>query len=116
MPRHILITNDDGIQSGFLHTLARALSAHFRISIAAPAEEQSWIGRAVSRRRPVAVNACEDLPFSCPAWTIDGTPTESLFLILNPRAIRSFALQPGGRILPDPESVTASWKFYFIRL
>ena len=82
MPRHILITNDDGIQSGFLHTLAKALSAHFRISIAAPAEEQSWIGRAVSRRRPVAVNACENLPCSCPAWTIDGTPTDCVNIAL----------------------------------
>lgn len=80
MPKHILITNDDGIESGFLHALATALERHFDLTIAAPASEQSWIGRAVSRRRPVRVEAHPELPW--PAWTIDGTPTDCVNIAL----------------------------------
>lgn len=80
MAKHILITNDDGIESGFLHAIARALSGDFEISIAAPAREQSWIGRAVSRRRPVTVEAHPELPWR--AWTVDGTPTDCVNIAL----------------------------------
>lgn len=80
MPQRILITNDDGIESGFLHSLARALEAHFEISIAAPASEQSWIGRAVSRHREVSVCPHPELPWQ--AWTVDGTPTDCINIAL----------------------------------
>jgi 5'-nucleotidase len=80
MPRHILITNDDGIESGFLHALATALAGRFKVTIAAPKHEQSWIGRAVSRRRPVAVDPFHGLPWT--AWAIDGTPTDCVNIAL----------------------------------
>ncbi|NDV63455.1 5'/3'-nucleotidase SurE [Puniceicoccales bacterium CK1056] len=93
MPKHILITNDDGIESGFLHAIARALSEHFEITIAAPAKEQSWIGRAVSRRRPVRVEEHPELPWK--AWTIDGTPTDCVNIAL-------------GNLLPErPDAVVS---------
>ncbi len=80
MSRHILITNDDGIDSRFLHAIAAALGRHCRVTLAAPQFEQSWIGRAVSRRRPVAVAEHTELPW--PAWTIDGTPTDCVNIAL----------------------------------
>ena len=80
MPGHVLITNDDGIGSGFLRALAEALAGRFRITIAAPAREQSWIGRAVSRRRAVRAERHPELPW--PAWTIDGTPTDCVNIAL----------------------------------
>lgn len=80
MPDKILITNDDGIQSGFLHAIATALNEHVEVVVAAPASEQSWIGRAVSRRRPVSVEPHPELPW--PAWTIDGTPTDCVNIAL----------------------------------
>jgi 5'-nucleotidase len=89
----ILITNDDGIESGFLHTLAAALAERFEIFIAAPKSEQSWIGRAVSRRRPVRIEPVDDLPWT--AWSIDGTPTDCVNIALGhllrspPRAVVS---------------------------
>ncbi|MEO0039393.1 MAG: hypothetical protein RIS38_341, partial [Verrucomicrobiota bacterium] len=47
-----LLTNDDGINAAFLHALAAACeSAGFRVLVAAPAGERSWIGRAFSRHR-----------------------------------------------------------------
>jgi 5'-nucleotidase len=93
MPKHILITNDDGIESGFLHAIAHALSEHFEISIAAPAKQQSWIGRAVSRRRPVRVEEHPELPWR--AWTVDGTPTDCVNIAL-------------GNLLPErPDAVVS---------
>lgn len=80
MQKHILITNDDGIESGFLHAIAGALAERFRITIAAPSSEQSWIGRAVSRRGGVAVEKHDELPW--PAWTIGGTPTDCVNIAL----------------------------------
>lgn len=74
MKQHILITNDDGIQSRFLHAIAHALDPYFEISIAAPKTQQSWIGRAVTRNGKVEVVEHDELPWR--AWQVDGTPTD----------------------------------------
>lgn len=75
-----LVTNDDGIDSFFLHTLIRALQRRFRTVIAAPAEEQSWIGRAITRRDAVTVEEFDEL--GCPGWRIGGTPTDCVNIAL----------------------------------
>lgn len=78
----LLITNDDGIDSPFLHALTDALrSADHSLYIAAPKTEQSWIGCAKSRLRPVA-SAVATRDFGCPAWTIDGTPSDCVSIAL----------------------------------
>lgn len=80
MRKHLLLTNDDGIESGFLKAIADALAKRFTITIAAPAEEQSWIGRAVSRRGPVSVTAAGGMGYR--AWSIGGTPTDCVNIAL----------------------------------
>ena len=71
---HLLLTNDDGYDNPFLHALARALmAAGHQLSIVAPLREQSWIGSAKSRHRPVR-SAPADQGLGCPMWTVDGTP------------------------------------------
>lgn len=78
---HILLTNDDGIGSSFLRILAEELNAAgHQLSIAAPAGEQSWISRAVSRRREVSVIQVDGWPGN--AWAIDGTPTDCVNIAL----------------------------------
>lgn len=78
----LLLTNDDGIDSPFLHALAAALrSASHDLFIAAPKTEQSWIGCAKSRLRPVAA-AVSSRDFGCRAWTIDGTPSDCVSIAL----------------------------------
>lgn len=69
-----LVSNDDSIASFYLRALAEALCVHFEVVVAAPKREQSWIGRAMSRRTPVAVEKFSGLP--CEAWSIDGTPCD----------------------------------------
>jgi 5'-nucleotidase len=69
-----LVSNDDGISSFYLRALVEALVPRFEVVVAAPKREQSWIGRAMTRRTPVAVERYADLP--CDAWAIDGTPCD----------------------------------------
>ncbi|MBC8041581.1 MAG: 5'/3'-nucleotidase SurE [Opitutaceae bacterium] len=78
----LLLTNDDGIDSPFLHALTDALrAAGHDLRIAAPKTEQSWIGCAKSRLRPVA-SAVATRDFGCPAWSIDGTPSDCVSIAL----------------------------------
>lgn len=76
----VLVTNDDGIRSPFLAALVRALSGSFEVAVAAPAEEQSWIGRAVSRRK--AVDVRRDDRFPGDSWSVAGTPTDCVQIAL----------------------------------
>lgn len=73
-----LVTNDDGIENVFLHELVHALrAAGHQVFVAAPKREQSWIGAAKSRNRPVhAANV--DRGLGCPTWVVDGTPSDAV--------------------------------------
>src|SRR4051812_35595974 len=73
-----LVTNDDGIESVFLHELIHALRiAGHELYVVAPKREQSWIGAAKSRNRPVHATAA-DRGFGCPTWIVDGTPSDGV--------------------------------------
>ena len=72
----LLLTNDDGIDSVFLHELARALVGEGHVLfVVAPKSEQSWIGCAKSRHRSVRSSKVE-IGLGCPTWTVDGTPSD----------------------------------------
>lgn len=74
---HVLVTNDDGIDCGFLHALVEALLLRFRVTIVAPSGERSWIGRAVSRNHDIDVtNRSADFPACTAAYALNGTPTD----------------------------------------
>lgn len=78
-----LVTNDDGIGSVFLHELVRALgAAGHGVCVAAPRTEQSWIGAAKSRDRPVH-SAPADCGLACPTWIVDGTPSDCVNIALD---------------------------------
>ena len=73
-----LVTNDDGIESVFLHELVHALrSGGHELYVVAPKREQSWVGAAKSRNRPVHATAA-DHELDCPTWIIDGTPSDGI--------------------------------------
>jgi 5'-nucleotidase len=72
----LLLTNDDCIDSVFLHELVFALlKAGHECFVVAPKTEQSWIGAAKSRHRPVH-STPEDRGLGCPTWVVDGTPSD----------------------------------------
>lgn len=73
-----LVTNDDGIESVFLHELVHALQAGgHELYVVAPKREQSWIGAAKSRNRPVHA-AVANRAFGCCTWIVDGTPSDAV--------------------------------------
>ncbi|MBL9200211.1 MAG: 5'/3'-nucleotidase SurE [Opitutaceae bacterium] len=73
-----LVTNDDGIESVFLHELVHALRASgHELFVVAPKREQSWIGAAKSRGRPVHATAA-NRGLGCPTWIVDGTPSDAI--------------------------------------
>lgn len=73
-----LVTNDDGIDSVFLHELVHALRAGgHELYVVAPKREQSWVGAAKSRNRPVHATAA-DRGLGCPTWIVDGTPSDGI--------------------------------------
>ncbi len=77
-PPTILVTNDDGVDAAFFRQLVLALNEVADVCAVAPADEQSWIGKAMSRYRDVAVRRIETFP--CPAWAVDGTPSDCVNL------------------------------------
>ena len=78
----LLVTNDDGLEAVFLHELVHALlAAGHNLAVVAPLGEQSWIGAAKSRHRPVR-SARADCGFGCPTWSVDGTPSDCVNIAL----------------------------------
>jgi len=78
---HALVTNDDGIDTAFLQALVKGLKTRFNVTVAAPKSEQSWIGRAMSRRRDVHWERSADIA-GCAAYAIDGTPSDCVNIAL----------------------------------
>ena len=70
MPR-ILVTNDDGVHSDGIHTLAEALSALGEVLVVAPHVEASAIGHALTLRRPLRMEQLRP-----GVYEVDGTPTD----------------------------------------
>lgn len=65
---HVLLTNDDGIESTGLEVLYEALSALGEVTVVAPADDQSAVGRTLSNR----VTATEHER----GYAVDGTPAD----------------------------------------
>ncbi len=96
MKPHALVTNDDGIESAFLHRLVDALLPHFRVTVAAPAFEQSWTGRSMTRHGEVEViHSPAHFPEEVEAWAISGTPTDCVNIAL-------------GNLLPEKPDIVLS--------
>lgn len=53
--RHVLVTNDDGIDAPGLAALVDVLKGDFRVTVCAPASEQSAVGHGITYRTPVQV-------------------------------------------------------------
>ena len=74
--RHILVTNDDGIDAPGLWKLAEAMAEIGRVLVVAPAAEASGSGTMVTYRRDLGI---EEVPGRLPgvkAYSVDGTPAD----------------------------------------
>ena len=72
---HVLLTNDDGVDSPSLVPFAQALSERSSVRIVVPARERSWIGKAITRfddievervmREGVEIHVANGFPADC---------------------------------------------------
>lgn len=65
---HVLLTNDDGIESTGLRVLADALSELCEVTVVAPAEDQSAVGRTLSNEVTVSEHEL--------GYAVAGTPAD----------------------------------------
>jgi len=66
--RSILLTNDDGIDSPGLHALYDALTDHGDVTVVAPANDQSAVGRSISTTAELHAHEL--------GYAVAGTPTD----------------------------------------
>lgn len=52
---HVLVTNDDGIDAPGIVALVEAIKGEYRVTVAAPFEDQSGMGHSITYRTPVLV-------------------------------------------------------------
>ena len=77
--KHILITNDDGIESDALGPLADALWAIGNVDIIVPERNWSGASHSITLYRPLRVKATQ-LRSGQPAYMSDGSPTDCVRL------------------------------------
>jgi 5'/3'-nucleotidase len=75
---HILVTNDDGIESPGLRALVDALDGLGAVSVVAPHQERSGTAQAITLRRPLYCRKVAERE-----WMVEGTPTDAVILALN---------------------------------
>jgi 5'-nucleotidase len=78
----ILVTNDDGILAPGLWTLVKELKDTARVVVVAPDREQSASGTAVSLRQPLRVQRVSPVIPGIEAYSVEGTPSDSVILAL----------------------------------
>ncbi|MDR2390503.1 MAG: 5'/3'-nucleotidase SurE [Planctomycetota bacterium] len=74
----ILLTNDDGVDAPGLAILARFLAGLDDLVVAAPAENQSGVGMAITITRGLMAERRPDGPGGVPRHSIDGTPADAV--------------------------------------
>lgn len=78
----ILVTNDDGIFAPELWVLVKELQNVAQVAVVAPDREQSAIGTAVTLRRPLRVHSLNSVIAGVEAYSVEGTPADSVILAL----------------------------------
>lgn len=80
---HILVTNDDGVDSPGLLALAQALRAVGRVTVIAPDSNRSAIGRGITIHNPLHLDEVT-LADGTPAFSTDGTPVDCVRFATTP--------------------------------
>jgi 5'-nucleotidase len=73
----ILVSNDDGIDSAGIHSLAEALKEIAEVTVVAPHKEQSAVGHAITMQTPLRVFEYQRNG-SFFGYAVDGTPADCI--------------------------------------
>lgn len=79
---HIFVTNDDGVATPGIRTLARALSALAKITVIAPAEGVSSCSSALSLRKPMKLKKRQGYGENIEVYSLTGTTGDCCKLAL----------------------------------
>ena len=79
---HILITNDDGVDSKGIRYLWEAISSFADVTIVAPSEERSGSGTSFNYLTPIRVDK-EEWKDGTKVWRVHGSPTDCVKLGLS---------------------------------
>jgi 5'-nucleotidase len=74
----ILLTNDDGIDSTGIQTLAKSLAREHRVFVVAPNGNRSGVSHAVTTHSAITLERFGDA--SIPSYACSGTPADCVFL------------------------------------
>jgi len=74
----ILVTNDDGVRSEGIETLADAMKGLGTVYVVAPDRERSAAGHSLTLSHPLRVEK-----LGTRVWSVDGTPTDCVNLGVN---------------------------------
>ena len=78
---HIVLVNDDGIQSVGIHALCKAAVARgHKVSVCAPSHQQSAASQRITLTDPIYVKEYDMGEPGVNAWAITGTPTDCIRL------------------------------------
>jgi 5'-nucleotidase len=74
-----MIANDDGIDAPGIEALARVIAADpsYRVTVVAPAQQQSGVGHALTLRELIRVEPHAKVG-GAPAWAVDATPATTV--------------------------------------
>jgi 5'-nucleotidase len=74
-PIHVLVANDDGIDSPGIEAIAAVIAADpaYRVTVVAPAQQQSVSGHGLITRSEIKVVEHAAVA-GCTAWSVDATP------------------------------------------
>jgi len=78
----ILVSNDDGIEAEGLWALVKELRKVGQVVVMAPHQEQSGVGTAISLKRAIRVNRVESGLAGVEAYSVEGTPADSVIIAL----------------------------------
>jgi 5'-nucleotidase len=77
----ILITNDDGVNSSGILAAKKAVEKLGKVTVVAPATQQSGIGRALTLFEPLRINPV-NLKDDSQGFSVSGTPSDSVLLAI----------------------------------
>ncbi len=76
----ILVSNDDGISSKGLYSLAKNLQELGKVYVVAPENNQSATGHAITMHQPLRAKKIKFFDTSIDAWWVSGTPADCIKL------------------------------------
>ena len=74
-PFHLMVVNDDGVDAPGIAALVAVLAEDpaYRVTVVAPATQQSGAGSSLTLRRNVTLSALDPIA-GAPTWSVDATP------------------------------------------